>query len=219
MSTAMEDAADKPGRLLIVLDRLMRMPPHQVWPLAAPITASIKCLLQPGVPRKVLGWSWTYLKFYLFCLFNLILLHDSSWFIFWKRNLLLKLTMFWLKKCIALKYYQSLYTYLKDYVSIFIIPGNLVHIVLTFTNFFISFSLYIFAVRKKKKITISIPDTYRQVWMRLNSLFPRRLWAMSVEGLQPEQPQSKLRKALTEDDIILDPLYVLRCDPRVNRWV
>ncbi|XP_069974537.1 integrator complex subunit 2 isoform X1 [Penaeus vannamei] len=114
VTKAMEDAADKPGRLLIVLDRLMRMPPHQVWPLAAPITASIKCLLQPGVPRKVL-------------------------------------------------------------------------------------------------------DTYRQVWMRLNSLFPRRLWAMSVEGLQPEQPQSKLRKALTEDDIILDPLYVLRCDPRVNR--
>lgn len=64
---------------------------------------------------------------------------------------------------------------------------------------------------------IPISDTYRQVWMRLNSLFPRRLWAMSVEGLQPEQPQSKLRKALTEDDIILDPLYVLRCDPRVNR--
>lgn len=114
VTKAMEDAADKPGRLLIVLDRLMRMPPHQVWPLAAPITASIKCLLQHGVPRKVL-------------------------------------------------------------------------------------------------------DTYRQVWMRLNSLFPRRLWAMSVEGLQPEQPQSKLRKALTEDDIILDPLYVLRCDPRVNR--
>ncbi|XP_042238876.1 integrator complex subunit 2-like isoform X2 [Homarus americanus] len=114
VSRAMEDAADKPGRLLVLLDRLMRMPPHQLWPLAAPITASIKCLLQPGVPRKVL-------------------------------------------------------------------------------------------------------DTYRQVWMRLNSLFPRRLWAMTVEGLLPEETQGRSRKMLTEDDIILDPLYVLRCADKVYR--
>ncbi|XP_071540671.1 integrator complex subunit 2 isoform X2 [Panulirus ornatus] len=114
VTRAMEDAADKPGRLLVLLDRLMRMPPHQLWPLAAPITASMKCLLQPGVPRKVL-------------------------------------------------------------------------------------------------------DTYRQVWMRLNSLFPRRLWAMTVEGLLPEELQCRSRKTLTEDDIILDPLYVLRCDEKVYR--
>ncbi|XP_045601514.2 integrator complex subunit 2 isoform X1 [Procambarus clarkii] len=114
VTKAMEDAADKPGRLLVLLDRLMRMPPHQLWLLAAPITASIKCLLLPGVPRKVL-------------------------------------------------------------------------------------------------------DTYRQIWMRLNSLFPRRLWAMTVEGLLPEETTGKSRKTLTEDDIILDPLYVLRCDDRVYR--
>ncbi|XP_053643818.1 integrator complex subunit 2 isoform X2 [Cherax quadricarinatus] len=114
VTKAMEDAADKPGRLLVLLDCLMRMPPHQLWQLAAPITSSIKCLLQPGVPRKVL-------------------------------------------------------------------------------------------------------DTYRQIWMRLNSLFPRRLWAMTVEGLLPEDTQGRSRKILTEDDIILDPLYVLRCDDRVFR--
>ncbi|XP_068239156.1 integrator complex subunit 2 isoform X2 [Palaemon carinicauda] len=114
VTKAMEDAADKPGRLLVVLDSLRCMPPYHLWPLAAPLTASIKCLLQPGVPRKVL-------------------------------------------------------------------------------------------------------DTYRQVWMRLNSLFPRRLWAMTVEGLRPKEIGSKLRKVLSEDDIILDPLYVLRCDERVYR--
>lgn len=123
MSTAMEDAADKPGRLLIVLDRLMRMPPHQVWPLAAPITASIKCLLQPGVPRKVLGWSMTYFKFNFFCLFIKILLHDYSSFIFC-RSYMISFPMFRLKKFIALKYYQSLYIHLKDYLSICIIHGN-----------------------------------------------------------------------------------------------
>lgn len=132
MSTAMEDAADKPGRLLIVLDRLMRMPPHQVWPLAAPITASIKCLLQPGVPRKVLGWSMTYFKFNFFCLFIKILLHDYSSFIFC-RSCMCSFPMFRLKKFIALKYYQFLYVYLKDYLSICIIHGNL---------FFISISFY-----------------------------------------------------------------------------
>lgn len=63
----------------------------------------------------------------------------------------------------------------------------------------------------------SFTDTYKQVWMRLNSLFPRRLWAMTVEGLLPSEIQGRARQALSEDDIILDPLYVLRCDDDVYR--
>lgn len=54
--------------------------------------------------------------------------------------------------------------------------------------------------------------------MRLNSLFPRRLWAMTVEGLLPTEIHGRSRRALSEDDIILDPLYVLRCDEEVYRW-
>lgn len=114
VSKAIEDAPHNPGQVLVLLDRLLRMPPHQLWPLASPLVASIKCLLQPGIPRKVL-------------------------------------------------------------------------------------------------------DTYKQVWMRLNSLFPRRLWAMTVEGLLPIEVHGKFRRALSEDDIILDPLYVLRCDDQVYR--
>lgn len=53
----MEGAVDNSGQLLVLLDRLMQMPPHQLWPLAAPLTANLKFLLQPGVPRKVLGKS------------------------------------------------------------------------------------------------------------------------------------------------------------------
>ncbi|KAK4288012.1 hypothetical protein Pmani_030992 [Petrolisthes manimaculis] len=114
VTRAMEGAVDNSGQLLVLLDRLMQMPPHQLWPLAAPLTANLKFLLQPGVPRKVL-------------------------------------------------------------------------------------------------------DTYRQVWLRLNSLFPRRLWAMTVEGLLPAELLGRAHRTLTEDDIVLDPLYVLRCDERVYR--
>lgn len=114
ITQAMNDAAEKPGRLLVVLDRLLQLPPHQMWAAAIPLTASIKDLLQPRVPRKVL-------------------------------------------------------------------------------------------------------DTFRQVWLRLNSQFPRRLWAMTVEGLRPLDLRRGPEQPLTEDDIVLDPLYVLRCDDRVFR--
>ncbi|KAG0711639.1 Integrator complex subunit 2 [Chionoecetes opilio] len=111
---AMEDAAHNPGQMLVLLDRLLRMPPHQLWPLAGPLVSSIKCLLKPDIPRKVL-------------------------------------------------------------------------------------------------------DIYKQVWMRLNALFPRRLWAMTVEGLLAMEIHGTNRRPLSEDDIILDPLYVLRCDEEVYR--
>ena len=66
------------------------------------------------------------------------------------------------------------------------------------------------------------PDKYVLVWRRLNSIYPRRLWAMTVEGLR-DAPKTvggfgpPSRRPLTEDDLVLDPLYVLRCDPRVFR--
>lgn len=40
---------------------------------------------------------------------------------------------------------------------------------------------------------------------------------MTVEGLLPTEIQGRFRRALSEDDIILDPLYVLRCDGEVYR--
>ena len=67
-------------------------------------------------------------------------------------------------------------------------------------------------------------DEYVLVWKRLNSIYPRRLWAMTIEGLR-DAPRPvggfgpPARRPLTEDDLVLDPLYVLRCDPRVFRSV
>lgn len=40
---------------------------------------------------------------------------------------------------------------------------------------------------------------------------------MTVEGLLPAELLGRAHRTLTEDDIVLDPLYVLRCDERVYR--
>ncbi|KAG1673893.1 Integrator complex subunit 2 [Nymphon striatum] len=65
------------------------------------------------------------------------------------------------------------------------------------------------------------PDIPRQIlnktqkiWWKLNSVFPRRLWVMTVQALQIQNEHSH---RLRHDDVVLDPLNVLRCDERVFR--
>lgn len=55
----------------------------------------------------------------------------------------------------------------------------------------------------------------KKVWWKLNSIFPRNLWVMTVNAFP--QKTCKTAKRLTLDDIILDPLHVLRCDKRIFR--
>ncbi|CAL1297098.1 unnamed protein product [Larinioides sclopetarius] len=55
----------------------------------------------------------------------------------------------------------------------------------------------------------------KKVWWKLNSIFPRNLWVMTVNAF-PQKTFPSARK-LTLDDIILDPLHVLRCDKRIFR--
>ena len=70
-----------------------------------------------------------------------------------------------------------------------------------------------------------MPSTPRQVrekvklvWFELNSIFPRKLWVMTVNALRPKlfgfMPKSQL---LTWTDIMSDPLHVLRCDDKIFR--
>ncbi|XP_035780824.1 LOW QUALITY PROTEIN: integrator complex subunit 2-like [Anopheles albimanus] len=66
------------------------------------------------------------------------------------------------------------------------------------------------------KIPLLLQELYRQVWMRLNTIFPRRLWVMSINALMPEDNVTK-NFTLTQENILLDPLQVLRCDVRVFR--
>ena len=55
--TAMEDCVENPGHLMVLLNRMLNLPPHELWPLAGPLVSSIKCLLNDNVPRKILGKS------------------------------------------------------------------------------------------------------------------------------------------------------------------
>lgn len=53
-------------------------------------------------------------------------------------------------------------------------------------------------------------ELYRQVWLRLNSVYPRQLWLLTVNHLTPPP-------TISQEDLALDPLAVLRCDDRVFR--
>lgn len=61
-----------------------------------------------------------------------------------------------------------------------------------------------------------IQELYKNVWIRLNSVLPRRLWVMSINALIPEDNITK-KFLITHENILIDPLQVLRCDDRVFR--
>ncbi|XP_050071811.1 integrator complex subunit 2 [Anopheles maculipalpis] len=65
-------------------------------------------------------------------------------------------------------------------------------------------------------VPLLLQELYRQVWMRLNTIFPRRLWVMSINALMPADKVTK-NFTLTQENILFDPLQVLRCDKRVFR--
>ncbi|KAM8899407.1 integrator complex subunit 2 isoform 2-T2 [Spinachia spinachia] len=61
-----------------------------------------------------------------------------------------------------------------------------------------------------------ILQTLNKLWMGLNTVMPRRLWVMTVNALQPS---AKLlgQQQYTQNDLMVDPLIVLRCDQQVYR--
>ena len=59
-------------------------------------------------------------------------------------------------------------------------------------------------------------ELYKQVWLRLNTVLPRCLWVLSINALLIENSLVK-NVFLTQENIVLDPLQVLRCDTRVFR--
>ncbi|CAG7720553.1 unnamed protein product [Allacma fusca] len=56
-----------------------------------------------------------------------------------------------------------------------------------------------------------VHDLYKDVWFLLNNVYPRHLWEMTTNALLDETTY------LIADDLILDPVQILRCDPRVFR--
>ncbi|XP_074643073.1 integrator complex subunit 2-like [Tubulanus polymorphus] len=60
-------------------------------------------------------------------------------------------------------------------------------------------------------------DLVCKVWIRLNTVMPRRLWMMTVNSLRTPSKGVVPNLPYSQDDITVDPLIVLRCDIRVFR--
>ncbi|CAL1573919.1 unnamed protein product [Knipowitschia caucasica] len=61
-----------------------------------------------------------------------------------------------------------------------------------------------------------IVQTLNKLWMALNTVMPRRLWVMTVNALQHSAKLLRQQR-YTQNDLMVDPLIVLRCDQRVFR--
>ncbi|KAJ8275751.1 hypothetical protein COCON_G00075030 [Conger conger] len=59
-------------------------------------------------------------------------------------------------------------------------------------------------------------QTVNKLWMVLNTVMPRRLWVMTVNAVQPSAKLTRQQR-YTQNDLMIDPLIVLRCDRRVYR--
>ncbi|XP_028176807.1 integrator complex subunit 2 [Ostrinia furnacalis] len=63
------------------------------------------------------------------------------------------------------------------------------------------------------KVPRHIQELYREVWLRLNTVLPRCLWIMTINALLDLNGNV----IVTQENVLLDPLQVLRCDIRVFR--
>ncbi|XP_052756874.1 integrator complex subunit 2 [Galleria mellonella] len=61
-----------------------------------------------------------------------------------------------------------------------------------------------------------IQELYREVWLRLNTVLPRCLWIMTINALLDINGNVK-NVTITQENVLVDPLQVLRCDIRVFR--
>ncbi|KAK7087171.1 integrator complex subunit 2-like [Littorina saxatilis] len=62
-----------------------------------------------------------------------------------------------------------------------------------------------------------ILDLVQRVWFKCHSLTPRRLRLATVNALQVRQTGTLKTEIFSEQDVMVDPLVVLRCDERVFR--
>ena len=53
----------------------------------------------------------------------------------------------------------------------------------------------------------SFTDLFSKVWFRMNTVFPRKLWAITANHLNQENGLT-IRKRITQDDLVMDPLQV-----------
>lgn len=65
----------------------------------------------------------------------------------------------------------------------------------------------------------ALMNCVNKLWWRLNNIFPRKLWVMTVNALKRTQDNIFELRSLEHswDELVLDPLITLRCDARVFR--
>lgn len=72
----------------------------------------------------------------------------------------------------------------------------------------------------QKILAVGVPrliqELYKKIWIRLNTVLPRRLWSMTVTALMPDDGLTKCYK-FSQESVLMDPMQVLRCDERVFR--
>lgn len=72
----------------------------------------------------------------------------------------------------------------------------------------------------KKVIEDSVPrliqELYKQTWIKLNTILPRHLWVMTINALMPSDAITK-HAFLKQENTMIEPLQILRCDERVFR--
>lgn len=61
-----------------------------------------------------------------------------------------------------------------------------------------------------------IQELYKQIWIKLNTILPRHLWVMTINALMPSDEITKL-VVPRQENIMIEPLQILRCDERVFR--
>ncbi|CAG9566994.1 unnamed protein product [Danaus chrysippus] len=62
-----------------------------------------------------------------------------------------------------------------------------------------------------------IQELYREVWLRLNTVLPRCLWILTINALLDINNGCGKYVTITQENVLVDPLQVLRCDIRVFR--
>ncbi|XP_071448160.1 integrator complex subunit 2 [Hetaerina americana] len=73
------------------------------------------------------------------------------------------------------------------------------------------------------KVPRYIQELYKRVWLRLNTVLPRCLWAITTHSLIPHENEDLVKLVVPvqmpkcQENIVLDPLQVLRCHPTVFR--
>ena len=65
--------------------------------------------------------------------------------------------------------------------------------------------------------TRTILTKCKKIWWRLNCVFPDYLWVQTVNIFRPPSVFGLRSSNLTWDEIVMDPLHVIRCDERVFR--